>query len=145
MRYLIGASILALRESTAWQVMKQVCCAACKARPLCKNVLDAFRSIDPSLSLNSASNDLFALGPYYLAPHIRFTLQISCWVGLLVRKALGKNTTAFSMLDPIATAEFVVRKGTAVGFVLNNVIDDVGVQRSGSVGKTSEVWFVKQE
>lgn len=60
-------------------------------------------------------------------------------------QGFGEKTTAFSTLDPIAAAEFVVRKGTAVGFVLNNVIYDVGVQRSGSVGKTSEVWFVKQE
>jgi hypothetical protein len=53
-----------------------------------------------------------------------------------------KNTTAFLTLVPIAMmAELVVENGTAVGFGWNTIVDDVGVQRSGSAEETSEVWF----
>ena len=53
-----------------------------------------------------------------------------------------KNTTAFLTLIPLAMmAELVVENGTAVGFGWNTIVDDVGVQRSGSAEETSEVWF----
>jgi hypothetical protein len=56
----------------------------------------------------------------------------------------GKKARAFSTLVPITMAELVLENGTVVGFGWDNIIDDVGVPRSGSLEATSEVWFVKQ-
>ncbi len=125
-----------------------VLCNVHSTSPSCKCVLDAFRSIDPSLSPKSTSIDLFASWVTLVSTHIRFTYinngHYSISAGSIYPQGYGKNTTAFSTLAPIATAEFVVKYGKAVGFGWNNIIDDGGVKRSGSVEETSEVWFVKQ-
>ena len=126
-----------------------VLCGVHSTSPSCKSVLDAFRSIDPSsLSPTSTSNDLFASWATLFSTHIRFTYtnnnQYLISAGSIYPQGYGKNTTAFSTLVPAATAEFVVNNGKAVGFGWNNIFDDDGVKRSGSVEETSEVWFVKQ-
>ena len=124
-------------------------CSVHSTSPSCKSVLDAFRSIDPSsLSPKSTSNDLFASRVTLVSTHIRFTCtndgNYLISAGSIYPQGYGKNTTAFSTLVPIATAEFVEENGKAVGFGWNNIIDETGVKRTGSVEETSEVWFVKQ-
>ena len=125
-----------------------VLCSVHSSSPSCQSVLDTFRSIDPSLSPKSTSTDLFASWVTLFSTHIRFTpTNNSHYVisaGSIYPKGYGKNTTAFSTLVPVATAEFVIKNGKAVGFGWNNIFDDGGVKRSGSVEETSEVWFVKQ-
>ena len=128
-----------------------VLCSVQSTSPSCKSVLDAFRSIDPSLSPNSTSTDLFASWVTLFSTHIRFTYTTTnnshyylISAGSIYPQGYGKNTKAFSTLVPVATAEFVVENGKAVGFGWNNIIDDVGVPRPGSVEETSEVWFIKQ-
>jgi hypothetical protein len=128
-----------------------VLCSVHSTSPSCKSVLDAFRSIDPSsLSPKSTSTDLFASWVTQFSTHIRFAhannSNYLISAGSIYPQGYGKNTTAFSTLVPVATAEFVVKNGKAVGFGWNNIIDDAasGVKRSGSVEETSEVWFVKQ-
>ena len=126
-----------------------VLCSVHSTSPSCKSVLYAFRSIDPSsLSPTSTSTDLFASWVTLFSTHIRFTYTNSSnyliSAGSIYPQGYGKNTTAFSTLVPVATAEFVVNNGKAVGFGWNNIIDGGGVKRSGSVEETSEVWFVKQ-
>jgi len=82
-----------------------------------------------------------------LSTHIRFTYtndsQYSISAGSIYPQGYGKNSTPFSTLAPAATAEFVVENEKVVGFGLNIIGDDDGVQRAGSVEETSEVWFVK--
>jgi hypothetical protein len=126
-------------------------CSVRSTSPSCKSVLDAFRSIDPSLSPTSTSTDLFASWATLFSTHIRFTptttnnsLYYLISAGSIYPQGHGKNTTAFSTLGPAATAEFVVENGKAVGFGWNNILDDTGVQRPGSVEETSEVWFANQ-
>jgi hypothetical protein len=125
-----------------------VLCSVHSTSPSCKSVLDAFHSIDPSVSPKSTSADLFASWVTPFSTHIRFTYTNNSdyliSAGSIYPQGYGKNTTAFSTLVPVATAEFVVKNGKAVGFGWNNIIDDGGVKRSGSVEETSEVWFVKQ-
>jgi len=125
-----------------------VLCSVHSTSPSCKSVLDAFRSIDPSsLSPTSTSTDLFASWITLVSTHIRFTYTNSSnyliSAGSIYPQGYGKNTTAFSTLVPIATADFVVKNGKVDGFGWDNIIDG-GVKRSGSVEETSEVWFVKQ-
>lgn len=134
-----------------------VLCSVRSTSPSCKCVLEAFRSIDPSLSPKSTSNDLFAPWVTLFSTHIRFTYNTTdndghryylISAGSIYPQGYGKNTTAFSTLVPIAKAEFVVEQNgkSVVGFGWNNLVDAAaGVQqRSGSVEETSEVWFVKQ-
>jgi hypothetical protein len=128
-----------------------VLCSVHSTSPSCKSVLGAFRSIDPSLaslSSKSTSTDLFASRVTLVSTHIRFTCtndgNYLISAGSIYPQGYGKNTTAFSTLVPIATAEFVVENGKVIGFGWNNIIDDSGVKRTGSVEETSEVWFVKQ-
>ena len=78
-----------------------VLCNMQSASPSCKCVVeDAFRSIDPSLSPNSSSNDLLTirlLGPAIYHPHPGSFTQTTalldfCWVDLRARaKTLGEN------------------------------------------------------
>jgi len=125
-----------------------VLCSVHSSSPSCGGVLDAFRSIDPSLSSNSSSTDLFASWVSVFSTHIRFTYtnssQYSISAGSIYPHGYGKNTTAFSTLAPIATAKFKVENGKVVGFGWNNTGDDGDMQQTGSVEETSEVWFVKQ-
>jgi hypothetical protein len=50
-----------------------VLCSVHSSSPSCQSVLDAFCSIDPSLSPNSNSIDLFASRVTLLSTHVRFT------------------------------------------------------------------------
>jgi len=125
-----------------------VLCSVHSSSPPCQGVLDAFRSIDPSLTPNTNSTDLFVSWVTVFSTHVRFTYtndsQYSISIGSIYPQGYGKNTTAFSTLAPVATAEFVVDNGKVVGFGWNNIGDDGDVQRSRSVEETSEVWFVKE-
>ena len=122
-------------------------CSVHSTSPSCESVLGAFRSIDPSLS---TSTDLFASWVTLLSTHLRFTYtndsQYLISIGSIYTQGYGKNTTPFSTLGPVATAEFVLEYGKVVGFGWNNIGDETeGVaKRAGSVEKTSEVWFVKE-
>jgi len=122
-----------------------VLCSVRSSSPSCESVLDAFRSIDPSLS---TSTDLFASWVTLLSTHLRLTYtsdsKYLISTGSIYPQGYGKNTTAFSTLGPIATAEFVVENEKVVGFGWNNIGDDGDVKQSGSVEETSEVWFVKE-
>jgi hypothetical protein len=123
-----------------------VLCSVHSTSPSCESVLDAFRSIDPSLS---TSTDLFASWETLLSTHLRFTYtndsKYLISAGAIYPQGYGKNTTAFSTLRPIATAEFVVENEKVVGFGWDNIGDDGDVKQSGSaVEETSEVWFVKE-
>ena len=122
-----------------------VLCSVHSTFPPCENVLDAFRSIDPSLS---TSTDVFASWVTVLSTHLRFTYtndsKYLISVGSIYPQGYGKNTTPFSTLFPFATAEFEVENEKVVGFGWNITGDDGDVKQSGSVEETSEVWFVKE-
>lgn len=81
-----------------------------------------------------------------MSTHIRFTYTNASKylinAGSIYPEGYGKNSTAFSTLVPVATAEFVVENGTVVGFGWNEISD--GVKRAGPVEETSDVWFIKQ-
>ena len=125
-----------------------VLCSVHSSSPACKSVLDAFHSIDLSLSPNSTSTDLFASWATLFSTHIRFAHTNDCqyliYAGSIYPQGYGENTTAFSTLVPIATAKFVVENEKVVGFGWDNIGDDGDVKQSGSIEETSEVWFVKQ-
>ena len=118
-------------------------CSVRSASPSCKNVLDAFHAIDPSLAPNSP--DLFASWITLLSTHVRFAhtndSQYLIYIGSIYAEGYGKNTTPFSTLDSSATAEFVVENGKVSGFGWNDLGD--GGKRAGSVEETSDVWFAK--
>jgi hypothetical protein len=122
-----------------------VLCSVHSSSPSCESVLDAFHSIDPSLS---TSTDLFASWVTVLSTHLRFTYandsKYLVSAGSIYPQGYGKNTTPFSTLESIATAEFVVTNDKVVGFGWNITGDDGDVKQSGSVEETSEVWFVKE-
>jgi hypothetical protein len=125
-------------------------CSVHSSSPSCQNVLDAFRSIDSSLSPKSTSPDLLASWFTVSNTHIRFTYtddnQYSVTVGSIYPQAYGKNLTPLSTLVSFAKAEFVMENMKVVGFGWNNINEDGDVQteRAGSVEETSEVWFVKE-
>ena len=122
-----------------------VLCSVQSSFQPCESVLDAFRSIDLTLS---TSTDLFASWDKVFSTHLRFTYtndsKYSVSAGSIYPQGYGKNTTAFSTLAPIAIAEFAVENGKVVGFGWNITGDDGDVKQSGSVEETSEVWFVKE-
>jgi hypothetical protein len=123
-----------------------VLCSVHSSSPSCGSVLDAFRSIDPTLSSNS--NDLFASWDTLLSTHVRFVYanatQYVIYLGSIYAQGYGENTTPFSTLEPDGVrADFVVENGTVVGFGWSDVSDGV-VKRAGSVEETSDVWFVKE-
>jgi hypothetical protein len=123
-----------------------VLCSVHSYSPSCGSVLDAFRSIDPSLS---TSTNLFASWATLLSTHLRFTYtndsQYLISIGSIYPQGYGKNSTPFSTLALVAMAEFVMEYGKVVGFGWNNIGDDDVdvVKRAGSVQETSEVWFKK--
>jgi hypothetical protein len=121
-----------------------VLCNVHSYSPSCGSVLDAFRSIDPSLS---TSTDLFASWVSPLSSHVRFTYtndsQYLISIGSIYPQGYGKNSTPFSTLAPVAIADFVVEYEKVVGFGWYSIGEDV-VKRAGSVQETSEVWFVKE-
>jgi hypothetical protein len=125
-----------------------VLCSVHSSSPSCESVLDAFRSIDPSLSPNSTSTDLFASWVTLFSTHVRFTYtndsQYLISIGSIYPQGYGKNYTPFSTLAPGAMAEFVVEDEKVVGFGWNDIGDDDDVKRNGSVEKASDVWFVKE-
>ena len=124
-----------------------VLCSVHSSSPPCKSVLDAFRSIDPSLSPSSSSVDLFATWATLLSTHVRFIYtndsNYLISIGSIYPHGYGKNSTPFSTLGPSVMAEFVVENDKVVGFGWS---DDGGddVKQAGSVQETSEVWFVKE-
>ncbi len=121
-----------------------VLCSVHSYSPSCGSVLDAFRSIDPSLS---TSTDLFASWVTPLSSHVRFTYtndsQYLISIGSIYPQGYGKNSTPFSTLAPVAIVKFVVEYEKVVGFGWYTIGDDL-VNRAGSVQETSEVWFVKE-
>ena len=123
-----------------------VLCSVRSSSPPCGSVMDAFRAVDPTLSSNSTSNDLFASWETPLSTHIRFTYtndsQYLINIESVYPEGYGKNSTPFWTVFPSATAEFVVENGTVVGFGWNDINDDV--KREGSVEETADVWFVKE-
>ena len=123
-----------------------VLCSVRSTSSPCKSVLAAFYAIDPSLSANSTSADLFASWITVLSTHVRFTYtnagQYLLSIGSIYPEGYGKNTTPFSTLAPAATVEFVVEEEKVVGFGWYGIGDHV--KRAGSVEETSDVWFVKQ-
>jgi hypothetical protein len=126
-----------------------VFCNVHSSSPSCESVLDVFRSIDPSLSPNSTSTDLFASWVTLLSTHVRFTYtndsQYLISIGSIYPQGYGKNCTPFSTLDPAVIAEFVVENEKVVGFGWNDIGEDDGVvKRVGSVQESSDVWFVKE-
>ena len=124
----------------------RVLCSVRSTSSPCKKVLAAFYAIDPSLSPNSTSADLFASWVTLLSTHVRFTYtnasQYLLSIGSIYPEGYGKNTTPFSTLAPAATVEFVVEEEKVVGFGWYGIGDHV--KRAGSVEETSDVWFVKQ-
>jgi hypothetical protein len=124
----------------------ELCCVH-STSPSCESVLGAFRSIDPSLS---TSTDLFASWVTLFSTHLRVTYtndsQYLVSIGSIYPQGYGKNSTPFSTLYPVATAEFVVEYEKVVGFGWNNIgdEDEDDVNPAGSVQETSEVWFVKE-
>ena len=115
-----------------------VLCSVHSSSPSCGSVLDAFRSIDPSLSApNSNSTDLFASWVTPLSTHVRFIYtndsQYLVSIGSIYPQGYGKNSTPFSTLTPSATAEFVVENEKVVGFGWDIIGDDGDVRQSGSV------------
>ena len=125
-----------------------VLCSAHSSPPSCQNILDASRSVDPSLSPNSTSTDLFASWVPVFSTHMRFTYtndsRYSISIGSIHPQGYGKNSTPFSTLAPSATAEFLVENEKVFGLGWNNTGGNSDVQRAGSVEETSEVWFVKE-
>ncbi len=124
-----------------------VLCSVHSYSPSCGSVLDAFRSIDPSLS---TSTDLFASWVTPLSSHVRFTYtndsQYLISIGSIYPQGYGKNSTPFSTLAPVAIAEFVVEYEKVIGFGWNTIGNDDGVvKQAGSVQERSDVWFVKEK
>jgi hypothetical protein len=124
-------------------------CSVRSTSASCRSVLAAFCAIDPSLSPNSTSADLFASWVTLLSTHVRFThntnatgSQYVLSIGSIYPKGYGKNTTPFSTLAPSAKVEFVVEYEKVVGFGWYDLGEHV--KREGSVEKTSDVWFVKE-
>jgi hypothetical protein len=123
-----------------------VLCSVLSSSPTCQSVLADFHSVDPSLSSNSNSTDLFASWNGIFSKHIRFTQSNASQysylisVGTIYPHGYGKNSTAFSTLSEFAAAEFVVENNTVVGFGVNDIGAVVSV---GQVEKESDVWFVK--
>lgn len=121
-------------------------CSVRSTSASCQSVLAAFCTIDPSLSSNSTSTDLFASWVTLLSTHVRFTnatgSQYVLSIGSIYPKGYGKNTTPFSTLAPSAKVEFVVEYEKVVGFGWYDL--DEHVEREGSVENTSDVWFVKE-
>ena len=127
-----------------------VLCSVHSSSPSCESVLDAFRSIDPSLSPNTTSTDLFASWITLFSTHVRFIYtnnsQYLISIGSIYPQGYGKNCTPFSTLAPGAMAKLVVEDNKVVGFGWNDIGDDGDdvVKRKGSVEETSDVWFVRE-
>ena len=120
-----------------------VLCSVHSSSPSCQNVLDAFRSIDKSLSSNST--DLFVSWITTFSSHVRFThttdTQYIISGGTIYPEGYGKNSTPFSTLEPAGLATFVVEKGSVVGFGVSGIS---GVERLGPVEEVSDIWFVRR-
>ena len=127
-----------------------VLCSVHSSSPSCESVLGAFRSIDPSLSTNSTSTDLFASWFTLLSTHVRFTYtndsQFLISIGSIYPQGYGKNSTPFSTLAPAAIAKFEVENKKVVGFGWYDIDDDDddNMKREGSVEETSDVWYFKE-
>ncbi|KAI0269029.1 hypothetical protein BGY98DRAFT_1016359 [Russula aff. rugulosa BPL654] len=85
-----------------------VLCSVQSTSPSCKSVLDAFRSIDPSLSPNSTSTDLFASWVTLFSTHIRLTYTTTnnshynlISAGSIYPQAMGKTPRHFRRWFPL--------------------------------------------
>jgi len=122
-----------------------VLCSVDSSSPSCRSVLDDFRAVNESISPNST--DLFASFNTVWSKHAHFThtnaSKYLISLGMVYPEGYGKNSTPFSTLAPITTAQFVVENGKIVGFGFNDS-DTSDLTHGGSVEETSQVWFVKE-
>jgi hypothetical protein len=122
-----------------------VLCSVYSTSPSCQSVLDDFRAVNKSISLNST--DLFASFNTLWSKHAHFThtnaSKYLISLGTIYPEGYGKNSTPFSTLAPATTAQFVVENGKIVGFGFNDS-DTSDLTHGGSVEETSQVWFVKE-
>ena len=120
-------------------------CSVNSSSPSCQSVLDDFRAVNGSISPNST--DLFASFDTVWSSHIHLThadaSRYLISLGTIYPEGYGKNTTPFSTLEPISTAEFVVENGKVVGFGFNDS-DTSDLTRGTSVEETSQVWYDKE-
>lgn len=123
-----------------------VLCSVNSSSPSCQSVLDDFRAINKSIS--SDSIDLFASfntvwSKHALLTHINGNEYLIS-LGTIYPEGYGKNSTPFSTLAPVTTAQFVVDENwEVVGFGFNDS-DTSDLTHGGSVEETSQVWFVKE-
>jgi hypothetical protein len=122
-----------------------VLCSVHSTSPSCQSVLDDFRAVNKSISLNST--DLFASFDTVLSTHVHFAhtnaSEYLISLGTIYPDGYGKNSTPFSTLAPATTAQFMVENGKIVGFGFNDS-DASDLTHGGSVEETSQVWFVKE-
>lgn len=122
-----------------------VLCSVHSTSPSCQSVLDDFRAVNKSISLNST--DLFASFVTVLSTHVQLAhtnaSEYLISLGSIYPDGYGKNSTPFSTLIPATTAQFMVENGKIVGFGFNDS-DISDLSHGGSVEETSQVWFVKE-
>lgn len=120
-----------------------VLCGVYSSSLSCQSILDAFRSVDKSLSANST--DLFVSWKTTWSSYLRFThttgSQYTVYTGLIFPEGYGRNSTPFLTQTTIGLATFVMENKSVVGFGITGIS---GVNRSGPVEEASDVWFVKQ-
>ena len=120
-------------------------CSVHSSSPSCQSVLGDFRAINKSISPDST--DLFASFITLWSKHAHLTYtnanKYLISLGTIYPEGYGKNSTPFSTLAPITTAQFVVENGEIVGFGFNDS-DVSDLTHGGSVEETSQVWFVKE-
>ena len=120
-----------------------VLCGVHSSSSPCQSILDAFRSVDKSLSANST--DLFVSWKTTWSSYLRFThttgSQYTVYSGLIYPEGYGRNSTPFLTQSTIGLATFVMKNKSVVGFGITGIS---GVNRSGPVEEASDVWFVKQ-
>jgi hypothetical protein len=118
-----------------------VLCGVYSSSSPCQSILDAFRSVDKSLSANST--DLFVSWKSTWSSYLRFTQTIGSqymvYSGLIYPEGYGRNPTPFLTQTTIGLATFVMENKSVVGFGITGIS---GVNRSGPV-EASDVWFVK--
>ena len=121
-----------------------VLCSVDSSSPSCQSVLDDFRAVNESISSNST--DLFASFNTLYSKHAHLTYtnasRYLISLGTIYPEGYGKNSTPFSTLEPVTTAEFAVENGKIVGFGFNDSVTDL--THGLSVEEASQVWFVKE-
>jgi hypothetical protein len=122
-----------------------VLCSVHSTSPSCQSVLDDFRTVNKSISPDST--DLFASFVTLWSTHAQLThtnaSEYLVSLGTIYPEGYGKNSTPFSTLVPVTTAQFMVENGKIVGFGFNDS-DASDLTHGGSVEETSQVWYVKE-